>query len=231
LYLDLDGTLVIDSFRCARSTLIRYLVKARLLRNAWRLLIVSAAKKLRLINHRQLKILVDELIRALSAEQNEAFQAQLAVALNRDSRWTLTAIAKAPRVRSRIVTAALASYSSAIEMALGIPVLIGSGPGPDGEWVEVDARIKVDAVRSDRQSGDFSHSNALFIGDSMMDSLSCVDGVAIAILPKWDKTGLLTLLASNFWWREQENAAQTGAGSVFQPSLRENRLRAGFARA
>ena len=44
LYLDLDGTLVIDSFRCARSTLIRYLVKAPLVarrRLSARLFLVS----------------------------------------------------------------------------------------------------------------------------------------------------------------------------------------------
>lgn len=201
LYLDLDGTLVIDSFRSARNTLLRYLVRAGSLRSAARLFVASTAKKLRLINHQQLKILVDGLIRGLSPDQNEVFQSMLAVALNRDSRWTLTTLAKAPKVRSRIVTAALASYSRAIEIALGIPVLIGSGPGPDGEWVEVDARIKVDAVRSDRQTVDCKEAPSLFIGDSIVDSLAYLDGVPVAILPKWDRTGLLTILAANYWWR------------------------------
>jgi len=201
LYLDLDGTLVMDSFRCAQHTLLRFLVSRLLPRPATRLFLNSIAKKLRLINHQALKMLIDELILDLTPEQNEAFQALLSTSLASDSRWTLTAIARAPNVRSRIVTAALASYTEAIERALGIPVLIASGRNPDGVWMEVDSEAKVAAIRADRKQADQLDVPSLFVGDTIADALASTDGVHITILPKWDATGLLTVLASDSWWR------------------------------
>jgi len=204
LYLDLDGTLVMDSFRCARNTLLRYLMRNRQLWTATRLLSISVIKMLRLIGHHGLKTVVDDLIHGLSPEQNDAFQSLLAKSLDRDSRWTLVALASAPNVRSRIVTAALASYAQAIEEAFEIPALIASGRDQDGGWLEVDAQTKVAAIRTDHDSDGLGDTPALFVGDTLMDALSTTEGVPIEIVPKWDTTGLLTVLAAESWWSTEE---------------------------
>ena len=204
LYLDLDGTLVMDSFRCARNTLLKYLFRNHLFWSATRLLTITTIKKLRVIGHRSIKTVVDDLIHSLSPKQNDAFQSLLSKALDQDSRWTLAALSSAPYVRSRIVTAALASYAQAIEEAFGIPVLIASGRGQDGAWLEVDSQTKVAAIRADFDAAGLSEAPALFVGDTLMDALSTTDGVPIAIVPKWDTTGLLTILAAESWWSAEE---------------------------
>lgn len=201
LYLDLDGTLVPNSFRTAYAVLCR----GQFLTGSWRSLLRLAtariARKLRLIHHRALSRVLDREITALDPMQAESFQSRLASKLACDCRWSLATIARSPNVRCGIVTAALAAYAPAIERAFGIPILTGSGPNADGNWVEVVASHKIDAIRRHGSlvSDEFDN-RTLLMGDTITDALSVAGGIEVAIVPTWDKTGILTLLGAESWW-------------------------------
>lgn len=196
LYLDLDGTLVANSFRDAMHALekvmrpreIRRYVGSRLMRK-------TLAR-----SHSQLARRIDDLILGLDDERRSTFEDELVKRLHRSSRGPLVAIAKAPGVRARIVTAALASYAGAVERAFGIPVLCASGRSADGsDWHEIQSHEKVAAIVEDRHRAPSPH-HALLLGDTATDALSAFDGLDVKMIPDWDETGLVTLLGAASWW-------------------------------
>jgi len=201
LYLDLDGTLTSDSFRDAAevmSTLLRSWGEADAL---GRFAALRSAKKVRAIDHHRLKLALDTQIRALEPDRNDEFQRVLAGRLECHARTGLESILRARGVTSAIVTAALRSYAPAVETAFGVPVLCGSGPTGTGEWAEVNSDDKVAAITAHRCAR--PGRTALLIGDTGLDGRSVGSGVSVVCIPRWDTTGLLTLLGQPEWWGPQ----------------------------
>ena len=207
LYLDLDGTIVPDSFASAFATLMRVQFGAGAFASLSRSIYARLARKARIKTHRALSKHLDAGIRALTPAQNRRFQDELAAALQKDCRWSLLAIAQATHVQSRIVTAALSSYAPAVETAFGLAVLTGSGENPAGEWVEVDSQAKVNAIHSDLPEAAHGngHEPVLFVGDTLIDAMATAEGITTSIVPHWDETGLLTILGAETWWALEGN--------------------------
>lgn len=198
LYLDLDGTLSADSFRDAARALAPSLAAHGRRLDAWRFRSMRLAKKLRMIDHRKLKVALDVGIRSLEGAAREAFMERVAKALRENGRTALATIGRSPGVRTTVVTAALASYADAIESAFGFPVLTGSGPGPDGAWIEIGSDQKVEAIATDCGSG---YGQWLVVGDTRVDALTASHHLTVISVPKWDTTGLTTILGLSSWWR------------------------------
>ncbi|MCA8957339.1 MAG: haloacid dehalogenase-like hydrolase [Planctomycetes bacterium] len=198
LYLDLDGTLVPNSFRSAIHTLLALHVERRRFGRWLGLLAGRVARRLRLTGHGTLLRLVDHQILSLPEADRTRFQERLAARLTGDARAAMVGIAHAPAVRARIVTAALRSYAPAIERAFGIPVLTGSGRQADGTWRDVTPAAKVAAIRDDTDA--VPRNPSLLIGDTMLEALSSTADLDVAIVPPWDRTGLLTVLGATSWW-------------------------------
>ena len=70
-----------------------------------------------------------------------------------------------------------------------------------GDLVEVAASHKVEAIKRDLPFSDNgTGGSALLLGDTMTDALARSEGIEVAIVPDWDKTGMLTVLGAESWW-------------------------------
>ena len=204
LYLDLDGTLVSNSFRDALQTLYPLLTTAEKCRYVQ----LRARKVLRLIGHDGLKRGIDALIRGLDDARRLEFEQNLALMLRRHARGPLLAVARAPHVRSRIVTAALSSYARAVEEAFGIEVLCSSGFASDGStWNEIQTHGKFAAILADRSARQPGHGPTLMLGNTETDALSAGEGLDVQMVPSWDRSGLVTLLGAESWWQRRNNGS------------------------
>jgi adenine/guanine phosphoribosyltransferase-like PRPP-binding protein len=198
LYLDLDGTLVTDSFEAAFRTAIAVLPRHGDRASAVRLRAVRRLELLRIGSHSKVKRALDDAIRGMNPEAAADFQADLVANLRNQVRVALHVLATAPRVEGNIVTAALASYADAVEQAFGLPVLCGS-ESTDTGWSEVDASAKSAVICADLDANHPAGSAGLLIGDTFIDGSSASARVPVALVPAWDRTGMLTLLGC---WRQ-----------------------------
>ncbi|RUM94437.1 MAG: hypothetical protein DSZ28_03195 [Thiothrix sp.] len=199
LFLDLDGTLTSDSFRDAMNSLAKLYWQQKAYSLSIKLAFTRSLKKLRLVNHRFLQKTLDRQICNLSPNETESYLSDLAHCLYQHRRPTLATIASASAVKSVIVTAALNAYRPAIEKAFGFPVITGSGPDLDGNWIEVGSDFKIEAISKWRQANE--KGQALLTGDTLIDALAADSTVDVVIIPDWDRTGLSTILGVSSWWQ------------------------------